>query len=158
MREALASAIPKDRKSQVREKRKFASAIPFIEAILEADQKAPRKQRHTAQRIWCRIRAELPEVEVCRSTIRRYVRQRKIELTRKPGAVRSAVLQLGARSSGGLHDSPKLLLGVGEIAKAATAILAGRGAIAKPDTKPIGKLLRLLVSRRSETAKATPFF
>jgi len=29
----------------------------FIEAILEADRRAPRKQRHTAHRIWCRIQS-----------------------------------------------------------------------------------------------------
>jgi transposase len=54
--------------------------IPFIDAILEADQKAPRKQRHTAHRIWYRIRAEMPEVAVGECTVRRYVRGRKIEL------------------------------------------------------------------------------
>lgn len=80
VREALASAVPKDRKIPVRARPKLAPAIPFIEAILEADRKAPRKQRHTAHRIWCRIRAEMLEVEVCESTIRRYVRQRKMEL------------------------------------------------------------------------------
>jgi hypothetical protein len=30
--------------------------------------------------MWCRIRAELPEVEVAECTIRRYVRKRKMEL------------------------------------------------------------------------------
>jgi hypothetical protein len=52
----------------------------FIEAILEADQTAPRKQRHTARRIWCRIRAEMPEVNVAESSIRRFVREQKIQL------------------------------------------------------------------------------
>jgi transposase len=80
VREALASAVPRERKKAVRMKPKLAPAIPFIEAIVAADQKAPRKQRHTAHRIWCRIRAEMPEVQVCESTIRRYVRQRKMEL------------------------------------------------------------------------------
>ena len=32
-----------------------------IDAILELDRKAPRKQRHTAHRIWERLRAELPD-------------------------------------------------------------------------------------------------
>jgi hypothetical protein len=59
---------------------KLALAIAFIETMVAADQKAPRKQRHTAHRIWCRIRAEMPEVQVCEPTIRRYVRQRKMEL------------------------------------------------------------------------------
>jgi hypothetical protein len=36
-------------------------AIAFIDAILEADRKAPRKQRHTAHRIWQRIREEVPD-------------------------------------------------------------------------------------------------
>ena len=52
----------------------------LIEAILEAEQTAARKQRHTAHRIWCRIRAEMPEVNVAESSIRRFVRERKIQL------------------------------------------------------------------------------
>jgi hypothetical protein len=54
--------------------------MAFIDAVLEADKQAPRKQRHTAHRIWCRIRTEMPEVEVAESTIRRHVRERKIAL------------------------------------------------------------------------------
>ena len=54
--------------------------MAFIDAVLEADKQAPRKQRHTAHRIWCRIREEMPEVEVAESTIRRYVRERKVAL------------------------------------------------------------------------------
>ena len=76
VREALGNALPRERKSAVRAKPKLAPAIPFIEAIVEADQKAP----HTAHRIWCRIRAEMPEAQVCEASIRRYVRQRKREL------------------------------------------------------------------------------
>jgi hypothetical protein len=41
---------------------------------------APRKQRHRAHRIWCRIRAEMPGVKVAESTIRAYVREGKIKL------------------------------------------------------------------------------
>jgi hypothetical protein len=51
--------------------------MAFIDAVLEAVKKAPRKQRHTAHRIWCRIQAEMPGVEVAESTIRRHVRERK---------------------------------------------------------------------------------
>jgi hypothetical protein len=54
--------------------------VAFIDAILEADRKAPRKQRQTAYRIWCRLRAELAEVTVAESTVRKYVRERKVEL------------------------------------------------------------------------------
>jgi hypothetical protein len=80
VREAVLRAVPLERKTPVREKPKLEPAMAFIDAVLEADKQAPRKQRHTAHRIWCRIRAELPEVEVAESTIRRHVRKRKIAL------------------------------------------------------------------------------
>lgn len=80
VREAVLSAVPVDRKTPVRERPKLESVKAFVEAILEADRRAPRKQRHTAHRIWCRIRTEMPEAEVGESTIRGYVRERKMEL------------------------------------------------------------------------------
>jgi transposase len=80
VREALADAVPRERKINTRPKPKLEAATTFIEAILQSDQKAPRKQRHTAHRIWCRIRKELPEVSIAESSIRRYVRERKIQL------------------------------------------------------------------------------
>ena len=55
----------------------MAPVIPWIEEILVSDQKAHRKQRHTAHRIWCRLKAERPEVDVAESTVRQYVRKRK---------------------------------------------------------------------------------
>ena len=61
VREALASAMPRERKIPERERPKLAAAIPFIDAILEADRKAHRKQRHTAHRIWRRLCREMPE-------------------------------------------------------------------------------------------------
>jgi transposase len=54
--------------------------MPLIERILEDDRQAPRKQRHTAHRIWQRIRVERPDHAVAESTIRKYVRERKREL------------------------------------------------------------------------------
>ncbi len=48
--------------------------------MLAADRKAPRKQRHTAHRIWERIQHELPECEIGERTVRQYVHQRKIAL------------------------------------------------------------------------------
>ena len=52
----------------------------YIDAILEADRKAPRKQRHTAHRIYKRIRTELPDYQVAEVTVRSYVWERKREL------------------------------------------------------------------------------
>jgi pyruvate/2-oxoglutarate dehydrogenase complex dihydrolipoamide acyltransferase (E2) component len=60
VREAVLSAVPVERKIPARERPKLEPAKAFVEAILEADRKAPRKQRHTTHRIWCRIRAEMP--------------------------------------------------------------------------------------------------
>ncbi len=54
VREALTDAMPRPRKVAPRERPKLSAAVVFIDAILQGDRKAPRKQRHTAHRIWCR--------------------------------------------------------------------------------------------------------
>jgi hypothetical protein len=54
--------------------------VEFIDAILGADRKAPRKQRHTAHRVWERIQMELPECQIGERTVRQYVHDRKIAL------------------------------------------------------------------------------
>ena len=54
--------------------------MAFVDGILELDRKAPRKQRHTAHRIWERMRAEMPECSVCERTVRQYVQERKTAL------------------------------------------------------------------------------
>jgi len=80
VREAIASAVPPVRKRPVREKLKLGPAMEFIDGILAADRKAPRKQRHTAHRIWVRLRAEMAEVRVAECTVRRYVHERKRQM------------------------------------------------------------------------------
>jgi hypothetical protein len=61
---ALTSALSPERKKPEGERPKLSPALPFIDAILKADRKAPRKQRHTAHRIWMRLRQEKPEILV----------------------------------------------------------------------------------------------
>jgi hypothetical protein len=73
VRQALADAQPPARKQPERCRPVLGRLMPFIEAILTSDRVAPRKQRHTAHRIWQRIRAERPEQVVAESTIRKYV-------------------------------------------------------------------------------------
>ena len=79
VRQALADAQPPARKQP--ERRGGArGADAFIEAILSSDRQAPRKQRHTAHRIWQRIRTARPQQVVAESTICKYVRERKWEM------------------------------------------------------------------------------
>jgi transposase len=87
VRQALTDAQPPARKQPERCRPVLAGLMPFIEAILLSDRQAPRKQRHTAHRIWQRIKAERPGQTVAESTIRRYVRDRKRALGLAAGAV-----------------------------------------------------------------------
>ncbi len=80
VREALADAVPKQRKSGERARPKLEPAIPFIDTILENDLTAPRKQRHTAHRIYDRLRTEKPDIQVAETTVRKYVREKKVQI------------------------------------------------------------------------------
>jgi transposase len=80
VREAIGCALPKPRKKTERPRWKIAAAAAFVDGVLETDRKAPRKQRHTAHRIWERIRAEMPDCQICERTVRQYVQDRKVAL------------------------------------------------------------------------------
>lgn len=80
VREAIASALPKARKKVERPHSKLGTAIPFIDQILQGDRQAPRKQRHTAHRIWVRLCQEMPDCPVAERTVREFVRDRKLAL------------------------------------------------------------------------------
>jgi transposase len=80
VRQALASALPPARRSPAgRPAPKLGAYRALIDEWLEADRDAPRKQRHTAKRIWRRLVDE-HGADVAETTVRDYVRQRKRHL------------------------------------------------------------------------------
>jgi transposase len=80
VRQALASAVPPPRKAySPRPRPAIGPYAAIIDEWLLADRDVPRKQRHTARRVWQRLVAEhgatLAEV-----TVSRYVTRRRAEL------------------------------------------------------------------------------
>src|SRR5580658_8060809 len=76
VREALICAIPPPRKVVERPAPAIGPWKATIDAWLEADKSVPRKQRHTARRIWQRLVDE-HGAEVAEGTVRRYVAKAK---------------------------------------------------------------------------------
>jgi transposase len=80
VRQALASPVPPVKRPPAhRLAPKLGAYRALIDAWLEADREAPRKQRHTAKRIWRRVVDE-HGAEVAETTVRDYVRQRKRQM------------------------------------------------------------------------------
>jgi transposase len=86
VREALESATPAERKVAEREAPALGAFHGVIREWLIADRTAPRKQRHTARRIWVRLTEE-HGATVSESTVRAFVAQVRLELTGSPADV-----------------------------------------------------------------------
>lgn len=80
VRQALESPVPPVKRPPVsRPAPKLGAYRALIDEWLEADQAAPRKQRHTARRVWQRL-VEEQNAEVSERQVSRYVRARRREL------------------------------------------------------------------------------
>lgn len=79
VRQALASALPPPRQTYPRSRPAIGPHAATIRRWLTEDQAAPRKQRHTARRIWERLVDE-EGATVSEPTVRRYVRGCRREL------------------------------------------------------------------------------
>ena len=80
VRQALAGALPPPHRYPPRAKPKLGVVADFIDKVLEEDRQAPRKQRHTARRLYRRILTEFPDTTVAESTVRNHVRARKRQM------------------------------------------------------------------------------
>jgi hypothetical protein len=80
VRDALRHALPPEPKPPPVRRWKLGAAVPLLDRLLEQDRQVPRKQRHTAHRLWQRICTEMPGVSVSERAVRGYVRQRKREM------------------------------------------------------------------------------
>ena len=85
VRLALGQAEPPERKPRVRTAPRLETFKPVIDAMLRQDLEAPRKQRHTARRIFARLADEHGATELSYSTVRDYVRKRRPEIDAEAG-------------------------------------------------------------------------
>jgi transposase len=79
VRQALADAVPPERKTPERQAPVLGRYEAVVRRWLVEDLKAPRKQRHTARRIWQRL-IEEEGASVAESTVRNLVARLKVEI------------------------------------------------------------------------------
>ena len=79
VRQALANAVPPERKTPVRAP-KLDPAKPLIDEMLTVDLGAPRKQRHTARRVLARLVDEHHMTGLTYPTVRDYVGKRRPQI------------------------------------------------------------------------------
>jgi transposase len=79
VRQALADAVPPRRKVPDRSAPVTAPYVDLVRGWLVADREVPRKQRHTARRIWQRL-VEEHDARIGESTVRNLVARLRVEL------------------------------------------------------------------------------
>jgi transposase len=91
VREAVESPIPPPRKNPPRAAPVLEAVCELIDGMLREDQTAPRKQRHTAKRIFERLCDE-HEARVSYSYVAKYVHRRRPELAAEAASRKGAGL------------------------------------------------------------------
>jgi transposase len=84
VRQAIASPVPPDRKVPVRAAPVREAVAGWIDEMLAEDLGAPRKQRHTARRVFERL-ADEHGAQVSYSYVAKYVARRRAEITAEDG-------------------------------------------------------------------------
>jgi hypothetical protein len=79
VRQAIASPVPPDRKVPVRQAPVREAVAGWIDEMLAEDLAAPRKQRHTARRVFERL-ADEHDAQVSYSYVAKYVARRRAEI------------------------------------------------------------------------------
>lgn len=80
VREALASAVPRERKKPPPRRSVLEPAYGWIDAMLREDLTSPRKQKHTTNRIYQRLINEHGFTAAGRTTVYEYVARRRPEI------------------------------------------------------------------------------
>jgi len=97
VRQAIEDAVPPPRKAPHRDAGVLGPWKDTIRGWLTDDLEVPRKQRHTARRVWERLVSEY-DARVGESTVRRYVAQVKAELVKTPQVAVPQTHELGAEA------------------------------------------------------------
>ena len=111
VRQALASPLPLPRKRpEGRPAPKLGEYRELIDGWLEADRGAPRKQRHTARRVWERL-SEEHGAKVSERAVRKWVAARRRELGEPPAAMVPLVHDPGVEAEVDWGESVVILRG-----------------------------------------------
>jgi hypothetical protein len=159
VRQALAKAIPPERKKAVRQQPRIEAVKPFIDQILENDRQAPRKQRHTAERIYQRIKKELPKHSVSSPSVRRYVARKKHELGLKGREVFvPQSYHLGVEAQVDWFEAVAILGGVKQKVQmfAMRSMYSGAGFIAPSITQPSKRFWQRTKKHSPTLAECSP--
>lgn len=85
VRQALLQAEPPPRKPRVRSAPRLDAFKNAIDEMLRLDTEAPRKQKHTARRVFARLADEHGATDLSYSTVRNYIRRRRPEIDAAAG-------------------------------------------------------------------------